>query len=86
MRYPPDCRDKEVRGEPFWKQGVWRGVRTISPISKGGEEIGVPGCITFGLLSSGGYGFWNQSLSILEEIRKTKKLQVQRLKTEEPQE
>ncbi|MCL5422846.1 MAG: hypothetical protein M1461_10320 [Nitrospirae bacterium] len=42
-------------------------------------EIGIGGCIILGLLSSGGSGFWNQSLSIVEEIKKAKKLQVQQL-------
>lgn len=35
--------------------------------------IGLPGCIILGLLASGGSGFWNQCLTIVEEIRKTKK-------------
>ncbi len=46
-------------------------------------EIGVPGCIIIGLLASGGSGFWNQSLAIVEEIKKAKKLQVQKLETDQ---
>jgi len=45
-------------------------------------EIGVPGCIILGLLASGGSGFWNQSLGIVEEIKKAKKLQVKKLQTD----
>jgi hypothetical protein len=43
--------------------------------------IGLPSCFILGLLSSGGSGFWNQSLSIVEEIRKAKKLEVKKLQT-----
>ena len=46
-------------------------------------EVGVPGCIILGLLASGGSGFWNQSLGIVEEIKKAKKLQVQKLKIDQ---
>ncbi len=46
-------------------------------------EIGVLGCIILGLLASGGSGFWNQTLAIVEEIKKVKKLQVQRLQTDQ---
>ncbi len=46
-------------------------------------EIGLPDCILLGLLASGGSGFWNQSLAIVEEIKKAKKLQVQRLQTDQ---
>ena len=42
-----------------------------------GPGIGIPGCIMLGLLASGGSGFWNQALSIVEEIKQTKKIQVQ---------
>jgi hypothetical protein len=48
-------------------------------------EIGVFGCIVIGFLASGGSGFWNQSLAIVEEIKKAKKLQVQRLQTDQTQ-
>jgi hypothetical protein len=57
----------------------------LSPIFNGGEGIGIPGCIMLGLLSSGGSGFWNHSLSIVEEIRNTKRSQAKKLKAEEPQ-
>jgi hypothetical protein len=46
-------------------------------------EVGVFGCIVIGFLSSGGSGFWNQSLAIVEEIKKAKKLQVQKLQTDQ---
>ncbi len=42
-----------------------------------GPGIGIPGCIMLGLLASGGSGFWNQTLSIVEEIKQNKKIQVQ---------
>jgi hypothetical protein len=47
----------------------------ISNIFTAPGVIGLPGCIIIGLFASGGSGFWNQSLSIVEEIRKAKKLQ-----------
>jgi len=42
--------------------------------------IGIPGCIIIGFLSSGGSGFWNQCLSIVGEVKKTKELQTLKLK------
>lgn len=48
-------------------------------------KIGWTGYVIIGLLSSGGSGFWNQSMSIVEEIRKAKKLQVQKMKVEQNQ-
>ncbi|MFB3885135.1 MAG: hypothetical protein ACE144_07885 [Thermodesulfobacteriota bacterium] len=54
----------------------------LPSIFKKTGEIGVFGCIVIGLLASGGSGFWNQSLAIVEEIKKAKKLQVQKLQTD----
>lgn len=45
--------------------------------------IGLPGCIMLGLLASGGSGFWNQCLTIVEEIKKTKK--ADRIRVEKKQ-
>lgn len=53
----------------------------LSSIFSRQGEIGIIGCIILGLLASGGSGFWNQSMGIVEEIKKAKKLQVQKLKT-----
>jgi hypothetical protein len=39
--------------------------------------IGFSGCCIIGLLASGGSGFWNQCLSIVEEINNTKQLHSQ---------
>ncbi len=39
-------------------------------------KIGIASCIILGLLASGGSGFWNQSLGIVEEIRRAKKLGI----------
>ena len=33
-----------------------------------GPGIGIAGCVMLGLLASGGSGFWNQALGIVEEI------------------
>ena len=48
----------------------------LSDIFPEEDSIGLSGCIILGLLASGGSGFWNQSLGIVEEIRKAKRLQV----------
>ena len=53
----------------------------LSGIFQTPSVIGLPGCIILGLLTSGSSGFWNQSLSIVEEIRKAKKLEVKKLQT-----
>jgi len=45
----------------------------LSNIFKTPGSIGITGCILIGFLSSGSSGFWNQSMSILEEIKKKKK-------------
>ncbi len=45
----------------------------LSNIFKTPGVIGLSGCIIIGLLSSGSSGFWNQSMSILEEFKKKKK-------------
>jgi hypothetical protein len=42
--------------------------------------IGFSGCCIIGLLASGGSGFWNQCLSIVEEVNNAKHLQTQALK------
>ncbi len=55
----------------------------LANIFKTQGSIGIPGCIILGLLASGGSGFWNQSLSIVEEIKKTKK--ANRLEAERKQ-
>jgi len=53
----------------------------LSGIFRTPGVIGLPGCFILGLLTSGSSGFWNQSLSIVEEIRKAKKLEVKKLQT-----
>ena len=70
----------------FSNVGTLRGIKAISPISKGGEEIRLAGYIILELLSSGGSGLRNRSLHILVAIREAKKLQVQKLNTEKLQE
>lgn len=42
----------------------------LSNIFRDTGKIGISGCIIIGMLSSGSSGFWNQSMSILEEINK----------------
>jgi len=48
---------------------------------KGEGTIGCWGCVILGFLASGGSGFWNQSLGIVEEIKKAKKLESSKLKS-----
>ena len=56
-------------------------IQSLFPtIFKTPGEISMAGYLIIGLLTSGGSGFWNQSLGIVEEIRKAKKLQVKQLK------
>lgn len=51
----------------------------LSNIFKTPGNVGISGCIIIGLLASGGSGFWNQCLSILGEVQKTKKAQTLKL-------
>ncbi len=46
----------------------------LSNIFRNPGVIGLPGCVLIGFLTSGSSGFWNQSMSILEEIKKQKKV------------
>ena len=46
----------------------------LATIFKSAGTLGITGCIIIGLLASGGSGFWNQSMGIVEEIKKSKKL------------
>lgn len=46
--------------------------------TQGSLKLG--GCVILGLLASGGSGFWNQSLGIVEEIKKAKKFQSEQSK------
>lgn len=48
-------------------------------IFKTSEQISLAGIFIIGLLASGGSGFWNQSLRIVEEIKKAKKFQTTEL-------
>jgi hypothetical protein len=48
---------------------------------KNEDSINCWGCVILGLLASGGSGFWNQSLGIVEEIKKAKKFQFKQNKT-----
>ncbi|MFH1648463.1 MAG: hypothetical protein ABIA11_01865 [Patescibacteria group bacterium] len=45
-----------------------------SVLFKTSGQLTISGCIILGLLASGGSGFWNQSLGIVEEIKRVKKL------------
>lgn len=47
----------------------------LANIFKTQGSVGIVGCIILGLLASGGSGFWNQSMRIVEEIKKAKKLE-----------
>jgi len=51
----------------------------LSSIFRSEGVLGLPGCMILGLLSSGGSGLWNQSLGIIEEIKKAKKIEVRKL-------
>lgn len=44
---------------------------------KASGQISFAGILIIGLLASGGSGFWNQSLRIVEEIKKAKKFRPQ---------
>ena len=52
----------------------------LTVVFKGGE-IDFTKCLVLGLLSTGGSGFWNQGLSIVEEIKKQRKLLTQQIET-----
>jgi len=48
----------------------------LSNIFRTPGVIGISGCIIVGLLASGGSGFWNQCLSIVGEIKRSKEQQT----------
>ena len=52
----------------------------LAPMFKSAEVLEIPSCIIIGLLASGGSGFWNQSMGIVEEIKQAKKLDIKKKK------
>lgn len=50
----------------------------LSTMFKSPGMLGTPGAIILGLLASGGSGFWNQTMGIVEEIKKAKKLDIKK--------
>lgn len=51
----------------------------LPTIFKADDGMGWSSYIILGLLASGGSGIWNHTLSIVEEVKKAKKLQVKKL-------
>ncbi|MDH4184153.1 MAG: hypothetical protein OEV92_08025 [Nitrospinota bacterium] len=51
-------------------------IRQTMPALFANRQIGVLDCLIIGLLASGGSGFWNHGLSIVEGIKKAKELDI----------
>lgn len=49
---------------------------SLPGIFKDPGEVSLSGCVIIGLLSSGSSSFWNQALTIVEEVKKSKKYQA----------